>query len=84
MDWAGIRLVISNTCGGVWQNGVGQNTEINEEHEKDCVEERIQLDSLKVDRDAKRGREALGMGNCSINIWDESELEVVLSKKSSQ
>ena len=28
-------------------------------------------------------REALGMGNCSINIWDGSEPELAWSKKSS-
>ena len=28
-------------------------------------------------------REALGMGNCSINIWEGSEPELAWSKKSS-
>ena len=27
---------ISNTCGGVWLNVVGQNRETNEEHNKAC------------------------------------------------
>ena len=27
---------ISNTCGGVWLNVVGQKRETNEEHNKDC------------------------------------------------
>ena len=41
------------------------------------------LDSIKYDRDGGRVREALSMGNCSINIWDGSELELALCKKSS-
>ena len=40
-------------------------------------------DSIKYDRDGGRVREALSMGNCSINIWDGSELELALCKKSS-
>ena len=39
------------------------------------------LDSIKYDRDGGRVREALIMGNCSINIWDGSELELALCKK---
>ena len=30
---------ISNTCGGAWSNGVGQNRETGEQHDEDCVEE---------------------------------------------
>ena len=30
---------MSNTCGGLWSNGVGQNREIDEEDDEDCVEE---------------------------------------------
>ena len=32
---------ISNTCGSAWLNGVGQNREINEEHDEDCVKEKF-------------------------------------------
>ena len=50
----------------------------NEEHDEDCVEEVFQLPRVKFDeggrgdmvRDSEGGREALGMGNRSINIWD--------------
>ena len=36
----------------------------------------------KFDKDGKGGREAVGMGCCSINIWDGSEPETVdISKK---
>ena len=38
---------------------------------------------VKLDRDGEGGREALAMGNCSIDIWDGSELELALSKKNS-
>ena len=30
---------ISNTCGGLWSNGVGQNRAIDKEHNKDYAEE---------------------------------------------
>ena len=59
---------ILNTCGGVWSNGLEQNKETDEEHNEDCVEEEFQLARVKFGRDGERGREALGMGNCSINI----------------
>ena len=62
---------------------VGQNREITEEHEDDCVEEGFQLARVKLEKDGEKRREALGMGNCSINNWDEAELELVCSKKSS-
>ena len=38
---------------------------------------------VKFCRDCEGGRKALVMGNCSINIWDGSELELAWSKKSS-
>ena len=49
-------------------NGVGQNRETDEEHYEDCVEDRLLLAREEIDRDGVRGREALGMGNRSINI----------------
>ena len=52
----------------MWSNGVGQNRETDEEYDEDCVEEWFQLDRVKLDRDLKGGREALGVGYCSINI----------------
>ena len=74
---------ISNTCGVFWLNVVGQNREITEEHEDDCVEEGFQLARAKLEKDGEKRREALGMGNCSINNWDKAEMEWVCSKKSS-
>ena len=57
---------------------VGQNRETD-----DCVEEGLQLARVKNDRDGEGSREALNMGNCRINIWDVSELELLAwSKKS--
>ena len=41
--------------------------EIDEEHNEYCVEESFQLARVKFNRDGKEGREALGMGYCSIN-----------------
>ena len=38
---------------------------------------------VKFDRDGEGGREALGMGNCCVNVWDGSELELAWSKKGS-
>ena len=67
----------------MWSNGVEQNKETNEEYDKDWVEEWFQLARVKFDRDGEGGREAIGMGNCSINIWDGSDLELAWSKKSS-
>ena len=52
------------------------------EHDEDCVEEVFQLTMVKFDRDDEGGREALSVENCSINIWDGSELELAWSKKS--
>ena len=76
MAWLGISFDISNTCGGVWQSGVGQNRETDEEHDEDCVKEGFQLGSVKFDRYGEGGRKSLGMGNCSINILVGSELEL--------
>ena len=42
--------------------------ETDEEHDEHCVEEGFQLTSVKLDNDGEGGREALGMGNHSINI----------------
>ena len=64
-------------------NGVGQNRETNKEHDEDCVKGGFQLARLKHDKDGERGREALGIGNHSIKIWDVSELELAWSNKSS-
>ena len=52
----------------VWSNGVGQNRKTDEEHDHDCIEEGFQLVRIKYDRDSEGGREALGVGNCSVNI----------------
>ena len=49
-------------------NRVEQNTETDEEHNEDCVEDEFQLDSIKFDRDGEKGREVLVMGNYSIII----------------
>ena len=76
LAWLGIWLGISNTCGGMWSNWEGQNREIDEKRDEDCVKEWFQLDRVKFDRDAVRGREALGIGNCSISIRGGSELEL--------
>ena len=59
---------VAVNCGDVWSNGVGQNREIDEEHDEDCVEEGFQLGRVKFDRHGEGGREVLGMGNSSINI----------------
>ena len=52
----------------MWLNQVGQNRETNEEHDEYCVEKGFNLARVKFDRDGEGGREALGMGNCSINV----------------
>ena len=65
----------------MWLNWVGQNRETDEEHDEDCVEGGFQLARVKFDRDGERGRETLGMGKGSINIWRGSELELAQSKK---
>ena len=56
----------SNNC-GMRLNEVGQNRETDEEHDEDCVDEGFQLASVKLDRDGKGGREALGMLCCGSN-----------------
>ena len=38
---------------------------------------------VKYDRDGEVAREALSVGNCNINTWHGSELELAGSKKSS-
>ena len=42
---------------------------------------RVQYAKVKFYRDGEESREALGMKNCSIIIWDELELELAWSKK---
>ena len=73
MAWLGIWFGISNTSGNVYSNWEGQNRETDEEH----YQKGFQLDRLKLDRDGEISKEALSMGNGSINIWDGSELESV-------
>ena len=68
LTWFGIWFGISNTCGGVWSNGVWQNRKNDEKHDKDCVKEGFQLARVKFDRDVEGGKEAVGMGNCNISI----------------
>ena len=77
MAWLGIWFGLSNYCDdGVWSNGVGQNRETDEWHDEDCVEEWFELARVKFEKDDEGGREALGVGNFSINIWDGSELKL--------
>ena len=45
------------------------------------VLKRVQYAKVKFYRDGEESREALGMENCSIIIWDELELELAWSKK---
>ena len=72
LAWYMVPILVM-ACGRI---GVGQNRETDEEYDEDCVEEWFQLDRVKLDRDLKGGREALGVGYCSINIWDVSEQEL--------
>ena len=44
-------LDISDTCGGAWSNGVGQNREIDKEHVEDCVKKVFELARVKNERD---------------------------------
>ena len=83
MVWLDTWFDISNTYVSAWSNGVGQNREANEEHDKHCVEEGLQLARVKFNRDGEGGSEAPGVGNCSINIWGGSEQELAWFKKSS-
>ena len=52
----------------MWLNGVGQNRETDEEHDEDCIKEGFQLARIKYGGDSEGGRDALGLGNCSVNI----------------
>ena len=52
----------------MWSNRVGQNREIDEEHDEDCIEKGFPLARIKYDRDSEGGREALVVRNCSVNI----------------
>ena len=52
----------------MWSSGVGQNRETDEEHDDDGVEEEFLLARVKFDKGGEGNREALGVGNCSINI----------------
>ena len=45
-----------------------KNRKTDEKHDEDCVEDRCQMASVKDDRHGERGRKALRMGNCCINI----------------
>ena len=39
LAWLCIWFGISNTCGSLWSNGVGQNRKTDEEQDEDCVGE---------------------------------------------
>ena len=54
----------------MWSNGVGQNSNTDEKHHQDCVREVYQLAMVNwlFDRDGEGGREALSVGNRSINV----------------
>ena len=56
---------------------MGKNRETDEEHDEDCIQGGFKLASVKFDRDGDGGREALGMSNCSIDIFNGLELELV-------
>ena len=81
MAWLAIWFGITNTCGGVWLNGVGQSRKTTEEHDDYCIEEGFHLARIKLDKDHEESREALYMGNRNINIWDGTGLEWAWSKK---
>ena len=72
MAWIAIWFGMHNTCGGVWLNGIGQNreTDYDEEHDEDCVEEEFDLARLKFDRDGEGSREARSIENRSINAFN--------------
>ena len=82
MDWLAICFGTFNGCVGVWLNGLRQNRGATEGDNEYCVEKVFQLASVKFYTDCEGDREALGIGNCSINIWDGSELKLAWSKKS--
>ena len=50
---------------------------------KNSVKKQFQLAWVKFDKDVGGGRKAPGMGNCSINIRDGSEVELAWFKKNS-
>ena len=68
MPWLAIWFGITNTCGGVWLNGVGQSRKTTEEDDGYWAEEGFQLDRIKLDKGGEESREALYMGNRRINI----------------
>ena len=43
----------------MWSNGVGQNKEIDEEHNKNCVEEGLQFARVKFDRGGAGSRKTV-------------------------
>ena len=49
-------------------NWVGQNSEPDEEHNEDCVEEGLQLTRVKFKIDGNGDKDALGILYYSINI----------------
>ena len=57
-------------------NGAGQNREADTEHDELFVKEEFQSARVKFERGCEGDREALNMGNCSINILVGSELEI--------
>ena len=76
-DWLGlvyglVYLILVLASGRIGQ----EKQETDEEYDEDCVKEGFQLARVKFDRDGETGREALGMRNCSINLLNESELEL--------
>ena len=66
MAWIVIWFSISNTCSGTCLNEVRKNSETEEEHDEDCVEERFQLARIKLERDDEEDRETLVIRNCII------------------
>ena len=67
----------------MWWNGVGQNKETDKAHDEYCDEEGFQLAIEKFNRDGREGREALGMGYCSIDTWNGLELKLDWSRNNS-
>ena len=69
----------------MWSNLVGQRIgkPMKKEHDDYCVEEGFHLAIVKFNRHAKEGREALGMGYCSINTWNGLEMKVDWFRKNS-
>ena len=79
MAWLGVWFGLFNTWDGVWSNGVGRNRETDEKHDGNCDEEGFHLTRVKLARDSVGDREARGVKNSSIHIWDGSELELAWS-----